>query len=253
MKLVKPQKISASQLSPQEGLSVVGAFTMVEDALTELMGAMQIDGITVKAKYNAFWVFAKTKIRFFKPVVWGEECQITAWISSMTVARLFVDVALKNGQGEYVLYARVEMCVLDIATQKIKKISSVGVRQDMLCPDEIPLQPFEICPAKQPELKLCEQVTVRSTNIDHSLHTNNVEYLRFVINTYSVEQLARRAVREVEAVYVSQSHEGDVLSVLKGSCGNVDVIMLQNSDRSVLLTSMMLDKRSASVPLDPSP
>ena len=65
MELIKTQKVSASMLDSNNRLSVVSSFCIVEDAVTEFMGGLKIDGPTVKRKYNAFWVFVKTHIKFF--------------------------------------------------------------------------------------------------------------------------------------------------------------------------------------------
>ena len=57
------------------------AFQIIEDAITEFMGELIIDGLTVLQKYDAFWVFAKTHAKFLKKLAWGEEYTVTAFIS----------------------------------------------------------------------------------------------------------------------------------------------------------------------------
>lgn len=42
-------------------LSVIGAFQIVEDAITEMMGNLNLDGETCVPKYNAMWIFAKNR------------------------------------------------------------------------------------------------------------------------------------------------------------------------------------------------
>ena len=130
-----------------------------------------------------------------------------------------------------IFYARVELCVLDIATQRIKKISSVGVDESMLTPatEEIAFGKFD-----NTELSPVEQVKVRSTNIDHSHHTNNLEYLRFVMNTYSVAEIEAKTVKEMEINYSSQSYENDVLDVLKAQSEDRDFIVLQKNGKPVI-------------------
>ena len=232
MKLTKQQKIGASMVGSNESLSVIGAFQIIEDALTEFMGELKIDGITVKQKYNAFWVFVKTRAKFFKKLLWGDEYTVTAFLSSMSLAKLYVDVKVCDNIGETVFYSRVELCVLDIATQRIKKIATVGVDETMLTEDataEIVFGKFEA-----DGLPLVEQVKVRSTNVDHSHHTNNLEYLRFIMNTYSVAELETKTVKEMEVVYASQSYENDVLDVLKAGYADRDLILLQKDGKPVI-------------------
>lgn len=231
MKLIKNQKLSASMVASNESLSVIGAFQIIEDAVTEFMGSLKIDGITVKREYNAFWVFVKTRAKFFKKLGWGEDYSVCAFLSSMSLAKLYVDVEVCDNSGDRVFYARVELCILDIATQRIKKIASVGVDESMLSPATA-----EITFGKSDSngLSLIEQVKVRSTNIDHSHHTNNLEYIRFIMNTYSVAETEAKTVKEMEVIYASQSYENDVLDVLKAQSADRDFIVLQKDGKPVV-------------------
>ena len=231
MKLIKKQQLSASMVASNASLSVIGAFQIIQDAVTDCMGVLSIDGISVKRKYNAFWVFVKTRVKFFKQLGWAEEFTVCSFLSSMSLAKLYADVEVRDKSGDLVFYARVEMCVLDLATQKIKKIAAVGVDESMLTPATEEIN-FGKCDVGEPSL--IEQVKVRSTNIDHSHHTNNLEYLRFIMNTYSVAEIETKTVVEMEINYASQSYENDVLDVLKAHSENRDLIVLQKDGKPVI-------------------
>lgn len=232
MKFTKTQKLSASMIGSDVSLSVIGAFQIIEDTVTEYMGELKIDALTVKQNYNAFWVFVKTRTKFFKKLLWGNEYTVTAFISSMSQAKLHIDVKVSDQVCETVFYARVELCVLDIATQRIKKIATVGVDESMLTQEatmEISFNKFGIT-----GLNLIEQVKIRSTNIDHNHHTNNLEYLRFIMNTYSIEEIESKTIKEMEVVYANQSYENDVIDVLKTELADRDLLILQKNDKPVI-------------------
>lgn len=232
MKLTKTQKFGASMTGSNGNLSAIGAFQIIEDSLTEFMGELRIDGITIKQKYNAFWVFVKTRAKFFKRLLWGEEYTVTAFISSVSTAKMHIDVRVSDQIGQTIFYARVELCALDITTQRIKRIAAVGVDESMLAQEattDITFGKYDI-----PELKLIEQVKIRSTNIDMSHHTNNLEYIRFIMNTYSVEDMETKSIKEMEVVYTSQSYENDVIDVLKTEQADRDLIILQKDDKPII-------------------
>ncbi|MCH5163270.1 MAG: hypothetical protein J1G38_07285 [Clostridiales bacterium] len=237
MKFEKTQRLGASMVGSDESLSVIGAFQIIEDTLTEFFGEYGIDGITIKQKYNAFWVFVKTRAKFFKGLAWNSEYTATACISSMSAARMHVDIEVRDGGGARVLYARVEVCVLDIAAQKIKRISDVGIDKSMVA-QEVAEQ-VEFCKFDDEAFPLVEKVTVRSTNVDHSHHTNNLEYLRFIMNTYSVAQLEKKKIKEMEVIYASQSYEGDELDVLKSERDGRDLIVLQKQGKPVVKSEIV--------------
>ena len=232
MKFTNRRRLTASMVGSNESLSTIGAFQIIQDSITEFMGELQIDGVTVKQRYNAFWVFVRTRAKFYKQLAWGAEFVVTAFISAITPAKMYVDVTVCDADGETVFAARTELCVLDIATQRIKKIASVGVSESMLLQEKTTEITFTKWDTS--ELPCVEQVRVRSTNVDHSHHTNNLEYLRFVMNTYSVAELEKQTIREMEVVYASQSYENDVLDVLKAKREERDLIILQKDGKPVI-------------------
>ena len=238
MRFTKLQKISASMAGSDESLSAIGAFQIVQDAVTEFMGELKIDGVTVKRKYNAFWVFVKTRAKFFKKLYWQDEYVITAFISAISAAKIHVDVCVSDKADNTVFHARTELCVLDIATQRIKKVSSVGVDESMLENETAEITFGKFDADGSPHV---EQVKVRSTNVDHSHHTNNLEYLRFVMNTYTVAELEAKSIKEMEIVYANQSYENDVLDVLKARNADRDLIALQKDGKPVVKCEIVFE------------
>ncbi len=210
---------------------MLGCFQIVEEAITELTGELKIDGITEKEVYNAFWVFTKNRVKFFNKIKWNETLNISCFISNKSLAKMNFDVMAKNLRGDIIFYARVEACALDYATQRIRKLTTVGVGEDMLA--EQPQMDIEFTKFDYTDLPLVEHVRVRSTNIDMSHHTNNLEYLRFIINTYSVIELEKNPIREIEVDYTSQSFENDILDIKKLHADK-DIIVLEKENKPVI-------------------
>ena len=227
----KEQIISSNFIGADTKLSPLGTVQLVENAITEGMAAQHIDGLTIKRLYNAFWVFSKNKVRLLGSVNWGEKITIESFVSGISAAKLDVDTALKNADGQIVAYSHCEMCPLDLATGRIRRTSSVGV-------DGIVAEPAQLEMAFDKldcdNLPVAEVVTVRSTNIDCWRHANNVEYLRFIFNTYSVEELLAHPIKELEVNYVSQSFEGDALSIHKGATATCDLFAITKSATPII-------------------
>ncbi len=233
MGLVKRQKVSASFSDFNANLSVMGAFQIVEDAVTEYMGDLKIDGVTTKKLYNAVWVFAKTKIKFLKDIAWNTEYTVTCFISKISTVTINIDVGIKNASDELCVYSRIELCALDTQSGRIRKVSTVGVDDSINV--EAPLMDISFTKKMCAEdLPILEQVKVRFTNIDYVIHTNNKEYVRFLLNTYSVEDIRRKAIREMEIMYVNQSFENDILIIKKGNIDDKDVFVIQKEDEVIV-------------------
>ena len=233
MGLVKRQKVAASVSDFNANLSVMGAFQIVEDVVTEYMGDLKIDGVTSKKLYNAVWVFAKTKIKFLDSIAWNSEYTVTAFISKISAVTINIDVGIKNTSNELCVYSRIELCALDTNSGRIRKVSTVGVNDSITT--ENPLLDISFTKKMCAEdLPIFEQVKVRFTNIDYVIHTNNKEYIRFLLNTYSVEDIRRKPIREMEIVYVNQSFENDILTIKHGNFDDKDIFVIQKEDKVIV-------------------
>ena len=232
MIFTKHQIVSSNFVGADAKLSTLAVFQLVENAVTEGMAAQHIDGLTIKRLYNAFWVFAKNKVKILKTADWGDTLTIESFVSGISAVKLNVDTALKNADGQIVAYSRCEMCPLDATTGRIVRTSAVGVDEKIVA--EPALVDISFDKLDCDELPMVEEVTVRSTNIDCWQHANNVEYLRFIFNTYSVTELLARPIRELEVNYVSQSFEQDTLSIHKRASNNCDLFAITKSSTPVL-------------------
>ena len=239
MKLIKKQKVGASITDSRANLSVIGIFQTVEDAVTELMGELKVDNITMKEVDNAIWVFTKNRIKILKNIAWNEDFYTVCFISSITRATVNVDIAIKSKSEELCAYSRVELCALDLQTERIKRISAIGI-VDRIIPEK-PEMDIAFTRFARGELPEYGQVQVKYTGIDFSRHTNNIEYIRFILNTYSVRELEARPVKEMEITYTNQSFEDDVLTIRKGSLEGKDVFMLQKEDKVVVGSEIVFE------------
>lgn len=229
---VKNQIASSSVIGADAKLSYIGLFDVVEDAITECMGELHLDGVTVKREYNAFWVFTKNKIKLFDALVWGEKFTVESFVSSLSPAKMTVDTALIKTDGTLAAYSSCEMCVLDLTTGRIRRTSTVGIDDSFVVEKPRCAMSFERIDTDG--LPQADEAVVRSTNVDYSRHCNNVEYLRFLFNTYSVEELTQLNVREIEVCYVAQAYEGDRLCIHKGVFDGCDVFSVRKDNVEIV-------------------
>ena len=209
----KQTYVTGSMCDGKLQLSVLAADEIVENAVTELMGDLGIDGIVAKEKYNAMWVIVKNNMCFIRRPAWREKFTVYCYISKHSTVKLNVDTIVKAEGGEMLLKSRLELAAIDLETGKIRKAETVGFTEDMENPVETEGLEFSRFPKETGELT--ESVIVRSTSLDYCYHTNNIEYVRFVLNTYGIEQFKQHEPKQVEIHYGNQSFEGEKLDINK--------------------------------------
>ncbi len=237
MKLIKYGKVSSCMTDPLANLSVIGCFGIAEETVTELMGKLKIDGVTVKKAYNAVWVFAKSKLKILSNIAWNEQYTVVGFISKITRVSICIDVEIKNKSDEPCAYLRVELCALDLQSGKIRRVSTVGVNDGIQA--ETPETDLSFSKFDAENLPETAQVKINYTNIDFAGHTNNKEYIRFMLNTYSVRELEERPIKEMDIVYINQTYENDVLTVQKSSGKDRDIIAIKKDGNHVVKSEIV--------------
>lgn len=237
MKLIKHGKVSSCMTDPLANLSVIGCFGIAEETVTELMGKLKIDGVTVKKAYNAVWVFAKSKLKVLSNIAWNEQYTVVGFISKVTRVSIYIDVEIKNKSDEPCAYLRVELCALDLQSGKIRRMSTVGVNDGIQA--ETPETDLSFLKFDAENLPETAQVKINYTNIDFAGHTNNKEYIRFMLNTYSVRELEERPIKEMDIVYINQTYENDVLTVQKSSGKDRDIIAIKKDGNHVVKSEIV--------------
>ena len=221
-------KVSASVCDAEARLSLLGAVCMVQDYVSEFYGNNSIDQTSLRKNYNAMWVFTKNRIRFFRPIMWNEELEIECFVSSLTNAKMVVDTIFYSN-GERVLYSQIENCMIDLSTQKIRRIE--GVFPEGFTPDQSSMEGGFFRLDKLEYLEE-ERIKIRSTSIDYCKHTNNTEYVRFILNSFSVAELSA-PILKFEIHYLAQTHEGDELTLAKQKIENRTFVLLTKDGKKV--------------------
>lgn len=213
MKLKKTLRLPASLCDAEVKLSPLGAFRFVEDMVTELMGDMKIDGVTCMREYGAMWVFVRNRIELRQQLSWMEEFCAESYISSFSNVKLLIDTVLKKQDGSIALASRLELCAVDLESGRIRKSATVGLGENT--PPEEPEIDMIYTREKFQPVEEIEKVISRSSDIDYCHHTNNISYIRYLLNQYSVPDLAEHPLKAIEVQYVNQTHEGDELSICR--------------------------------------
>ena len=224
--------VLASDCDCQTKLSVLGAMRLAQDHSCNFLHSLNVDGIRMKKDFNALWVYTKNKTKFLKPLLWNEKFDLKCFISVKTSVRMVVDTAFFNASGELVVYSRIEMCMIDATTYRVRCIEDNMFNAKVecmpcLCECEFEKLVFDEAP------QTIDSVFVRSTSIDYCKHTINVEYVRFLLNTYTIQQLGQHPICSFQINYVNQTLEGDKLQIVKHSVKLADCFEILSQNKCV--------------------
>ena len=216
-------------------LSIVGAVQLIQDYVSEFFGVLSIDQTSMKAKRGAMWVFTKNKLNVARSLWWNENFEVQCFVSSLSTVKMVIDTVFEKDK-QVVMRSQIEACVVDLSTQKIRRITN-----DILSPNLAEISPIKPTFSKLWDINVNQYqfsnvVEVRSTNIDFCKHTNNTEYVRFIIDTFSVADLAKHPITEFEICYLAQTFEYDKLQILKKVENNTTTVLLCKNSENVVFS-----------------
>lgn len=194
-------------------LGVTQAAGLFMDAATE-HGELLGVGLDRIAEKDCFWLAVRAKYHFYRMPKALETVEITTWPAKVRFGLVNRYYVMKRGE-ELLAEGRTEWAVFN---RKLGKID--------MNPDEIfttmPYRTETVCDGRMARINRdftgAERLgtyKVSSADIDVGEHMDNINYIRAILSMYSTEQLAKMEIRDVEINYISQSMEGEELTIMR--------------------------------------
>lgn len=244
-------KVNANECDYSANMSILGALAKSQNFLCDFFSEIGIDEIELKTRRNCIWVISKNKMKFFKTLYWDEKITAKVYISKITNYTINCEIAFFNLANELAFVSVVEVCIIDLTTQSIIKLKDLEIDcgnfyilvnnllKESLIKEDFAFEKIGLIE----NLELVDNIIVKSYNIDFCWHTNNVEYVKFLIGTYSVENLKNYFINELQINYINQTREGDNLKVLKKKTEDCDYLNIVKDDKLCIKSYLKLKKR----------
>lgn len=161
------------------------------------------------------WVLSRIHFRFLKDPHWRDEVTLSTWHKGPEGLFYLRDFRLTDKDGEDAVLATSSWLVLNVDTRHIvrdacimdNRTSGPGHAIEKSC-DKVKI------PAGAAETPAGEHKVVYS-DVDMNGHTNNANYLKWVMDTFDFEFIANNPVREVSLNFNSETHPGDVVKLYR--------------------------------------
>ncbi len=214
-------------------MSVESVFHLFQNAMTEHVDQIKKDGVTLRHQYGALWVSAKTKIHFYRRLKMLSPYVFRTRVDAPGLVKVVRRFRMESGE-ELLAMGITEMCVIDGETRKIRKLSSVDYPTEGV--DETEFAPLTFTKISfEPTAEDCVEVRpVRYSDLDYSKHLNNVSYVRFFVDTFSLDFFEEYTITDVEVHYVTEAREGDKLSIYRKKVENRYEFIMKNQKETVV-------------------
>lgn len=211
---VQDIKVLSTQTDHTTSVGLLQAVSLMQDNMCEYFKNINCDGPTILPDYNCFFVLSKTKIRFIDSPRWLQKITLKSDVSRLTKLRVNVCHNICDMQGNLMIEGLQELCPMDIDTRKPRLINTTpfpldaDINNDYECSLE-----FEKFDEELGSENLIEKIKVNTNNIDFYGHTNNIEYVKFLISAIPSCEFYKMKFKTFEIHYIHETRERDVLDV----------------------------------------
>ena len=209
----KNQLIGVSMCDASGRLGISNTFALFQDIASEHAEILGVGNAAMQEK-GAFWVTARTRVHFSRRPQMMQDVAITTWPAlpgSMRCDRYY----RMETNGEILAEGRTEWCVLDVASGKVIPPATMFGPEIEYLDDSVLSHSYARFRHNFTDEDRAVSHAVRPSDVDIGRHMNNVAYLRLICDSFTVEELEKLNVQELEIWFCMPCFENDKLDVLR--------------------------------------
>lgn len=235
--------ISYTDVDTKLQLSLVNSICLVQNMMTEYFVAFGSDNITLRRENNAAWVVIKTKVHFNKYPSFTDIVKGNTFTTKIKPIRVDTETHFKNENDEVLFYVKQESCVIDLESRKIRKINTVNYPMNLETKDSIDDELYKKLVENFSENDKVYEPIIHSTDLDYTKHTNNVIYVRYIIDSLSSEFLDSHNITDFEIHYMNESREGQTLKIYKKEKDGEMEFLIKENEREIVRAGLKFEKQ----------
>lgn len=209
----KKERIGVSMCDASGRLGIPNSFALFQDIASEHAEILGVGNAAMREKH-AFWVTARTRVCFHRRPEMMRNVEITTWPAvpgAMRCDRFY----RMDAEGKLLAEGRTEWCVLDTESGKtVPPATMFGPDIEYMQEAALP-HPYARFRHDFSDDDRVVSHAVRPSDMDIGRHMNNVAYLRLICDSFSVTELEKLHVQELEIWFCMPCFEGDRLDVLR--------------------------------------
>lgn len=206
--------VGASMCDASGRLGLANTFALFQDIASEHAEEIGVGFAAMRAR-GSFWLTVRTRVHFYRRPALMQPIEASTWAHAPGATRC--DRFYRLIAGEALLAeGRTEWCVYDIEKGAVRPMAEAGFDPDFtFCEDTVLGAPYARFRHDFTDADCACTCTVRPSDVDLGRHMNNVAYLRLLTDSFSLEELEKLDVEEMEILFCMPSFEGQALDVLR--------------------------------------
>lgn len=200
-KLEKKYQVHVYETGPDGRVNMYSLFNYMQDIASEHAVKLGF-GREDLMRENHFWVLSRMYAVIHDMPYWNEEMVVTTWPcgTEKMFALRYYDIRYPDGRQ--IASASSSWLIIDHTTKKIQRPGEMLSRYNSV---NKAVRLAEKIAEASPDGELSPRSRVKVSDLDINLHTNNVNYLKWVYDTYNPDFIMCHSPCSVEINYLAEA------------------------------------------------
>lgn len=187
----------------------------IQDMTTHHMHDYGKGNDTIPEEYGITWMFTKCKIHVDRKFEFREEyLDLTTWCEQgKSDAVLYQDLLISRGTEKYGC-AHLECCLFNLRKNSLARMREIDFPYEVRQEKHLDMGRYERPNKKLDGFTLAYTHRVLYTDLDKTMHMNNVKYYDLFLNAFDSQFYQEHFVTDMEMHYLKQCYEKEEIQVL---------------------------------------
>lgn len=226
-------KIPSTQIDQNCEVGLLPALSIMQDNMCEYFRLLGADGFSMIPVCNCFFVITKTKLKFIRNPLWLESVKLVTDMCKLSNIRVNLINNILDLNANPCVVGMQEMCAIDVTDRRLRKIEATLLPKEIdLVENEYNID-FSKLDGVFKDSDLVDTIQIGLNNLDFYKHTNNLEYVKFMINTFTLKEFESLKIDEFEIHYLIESRYGDILKIYRKEIENGFEFLIKSEDKVI--------------------
>lgn len=224
-------KVHSYEVDLNQNLSITAIFNYLQEIAWEHADKLKY-GFSHLQDKGWIWVLSRIEVEIYNLPKWTEELTLITWPRGADGIFALRDFEFYNSAGDKVMAASSSWIVLDIKTRRPVRINDWYMGFDFADRAAIGRASSKI-QEQTNEPVFTEQFDVRIGDMDMNQHVNNVRYIDWAYNTFTIEHFRKFIPTKIIVNFNAEGKSGDIVKVERYSVDeNISIVNIGRTNDS---------------------
>lgn len=189
-------------------------------------------GIRALNDGNMSWVLSRMAIEINRYPNEYEQFVIETWVGDIGRLMTTRNFVIKDTSGEVIGGACTQWAMIDLNTRGPLDLRTNPDYISAIREEEPPItRPTKVAKV---DGELCEQRTIKYSDIDFNQHTNSMRYVQWMVDTQPLEMLTNRRLQRLDINFMHETRYADQIALFASSSQTQTLFEIQLPDKTAV-------------------